>query len=658
MANFRESFNTANSTTLGPDLAWTEVNDDSQVLNNAWSPVTVGGALFTAARANQDLGTVNHYAQCTIPSLTVGASGNPDIGVMVRFSSSALTGYSFNVLRNAAVPNGFWQLESVVAGVETVLQGQNYTWAAGDVLYLSVQGSTVTARINGVQVATVTNATFPGNTQAGLVGYRAVAGDVAGGDDFQMGDFLEAVVGPTFAPPWGTGHPAAQPPGIDLTDYEVDVVAPDYVGGPIDLGTGSGWAASAGLADLNLTADVRGHGDAAAAGKADLGLTADVRGHGDAASGSKAPLNLTADLRGHGDAAASSPTAPLNLTADLRGHGDAASAGKAADLPITASLAGRGAAASAGRADITAAITITGHGDASSAGRADLGLTADLRGHGDAAAGSTAALLATLSLSGHGDSSSAGTANITNSLALAGHGDASSAGKADLSVSSVGGNAIALAGTGAAASAGRADLNITASIAGRGAAAAGSTARVDLTASLSGHGDAASAGTATVTYDKGLYGAGAAASGGQASLTVAVSLSGHGDASSGGSGTVQITVSLAGRGAASSAGRASFPVAVVVTADADSYSGARRNRILVINVRWVYPCRVKTHCEFVARRNTRCEHRLRTRLDLATTRTHRLVAGSVYQTRTLTLADRLQDDMDAILAVLGAREET
>lgn len=184
-----ETFNTADSTTLGPNLAWTEVNDNMEVLGNQAHPVTLGAAFFTSARCNTDLGTTNMFAQCIVPTLTLGTSGGPAAGVAVRFADAADTYYTFNVYKNATSPNGHWQLESVAAGTETLIQGADYAWVTNDIVYLSAVGTTITAKINGATVASVTNSTLTTGTKAGFVMYRNVAGDDARLDNFLAGTF-------------------------------------------------------------------------------------------------------------------------------------------------------------------------------------------------------------------------------------------------------------------------------------------------------------------------------------------------------------------------------------------------------------------------------------------------------------------------------------
>ncbi|MSR57822.1 MAG: hypothetical protein EXS05_09125, partial [Planctomycetaceae bacterium] len=62
-----ESFNQGDSTTLGPDLGWTEVTGDLQTVSNVCKMVGAGNTVGRA-RATTDLSSNDNYAQCTVDS--------------------------------------------------------------------------------------------------------------------------------------------------------------------------------------------------------------------------------------------------------------------------------------------------------------------------------------------------------------------------------------------------------------------------------------------------------------------------------------------------------------------------------------------------------------------------------------------------------------
>src|SRR3990167_1358332 len=85
-----ESFNTADSDTLGPDLSWTELEGDTDVVSNQAS---ITGSAFCTARADSDLSSVDHYSQVDVVTQTNASSPETDSGVMTRKDSSATLTY-------------------------------------------------------------------------------------------------------------------------------------------------------------------------------------------------------------------------------------------------------------------------------------------------------------------------------------------------------------------------------------------------------------------------------------------------------------------------------------------------------------------------------------------------------------------------------------
>lgn len=193
-----ESFNKADSTTLGPDLAWTEVVGNAEVLGNRFHNVTVAGVV--AARCNTDLGTADHYAQAIISTLTRSSFAAGELSI--RFANAADTRYTFVILKTSAHPAGAWAIDKTVAGVNTGLVAETaYTWAANDVVKFQASGSTLKGYINGVEVASFTDTSIATGTKVGLGGYRDVSGDDFTWDSFEAGDLLTPPPIPELTPP-------------------------------------------------------------------------------------------------------------------------------------------------------------------------------------------------------------------------------------------------------------------------------------------------------------------------------------------------------------------------------------------------------------------------------------------------------------------------
>lgn len=169
-----ESFNTADSDTLGPDLVWTETLADLDIVTNQAKATTAAGE----ARAESDLSTSNHYAQAACFKNGTG-DGAQGLTVCVRFAAAARTYYGLRVEAN----NGY-TISKRVAGTNTSLKTGALTWVNGDIIRLEVTGTTLNALKNGVQFDTHTDASIAGGTRCGIL----VTGATVSLDTFQAGD--------------------------------------------------------------------------------------------------------------------------------------------------------------------------------------------------------------------------------------------------------------------------------------------------------------------------------------------------------------------------------------------------------------------------------------------------------------------------------------
>ncbi|HET9708379.1 MAG TPA: hypothetical protein VFP39_08750, partial [Gemmatimonadales bacterium] len=101
----------------------------------------------------------DQYSQAAIGGLEF-QSGNYHAGVLVRCSTDADSSgtstrdfYGVSVLYDSAGPNYTTKLYKVVNGVLTTLYSASVAWSNGDVLKLTVVGSTLTAYKNGVAIS-------------------------------------------------------------------------------------------------------------------------------------------------------------------------------------------------------------------------------------------------------------------------------------------------------------------------------------------------------------------------------------------------------------------------------------------------------------------------------------------------------------------------
>lgn len=178
-----ESFNKADSVTLGPDLTWTEVTGNIDVVSNQ-AKLNAGGG-FSSARAQVDLATANHYARgnnVVVPT--------DNVHIYVRFDTFANTAYL-----GLLASTGGGLIYKMVGGSFTALSSTVTGLATSSVsVTCSVNGSTVRHLHNGVEQLVVTDTSIFGNLRTGIGGF-GIGSTI---DSFEAGDLARAL---PFAPP-------------------------------------------------------------------------------------------------------------------------------------------------------------------------------------------------------------------------------------------------------------------------------------------------------------------------------------------------------------------------------------------------------------------------------------------------------------------------
>ena len=187
-----ESFDKADSDTLGPDLSWTELEGDWDVVTNAAQTVGTANLQQQTARADSDLSSTDHYAQCTL--LNIVNTTEVNRGLIARKDSSAtLTYYNVDV-RDGGAGTDSWRTFKRVGGTFTAI-GTNTTVnaVANDVLKIECNGSTITRYRNGASQDAATDSAISTGTRCGLSGFRT-SGGVAGArvDDWSAADLAAA----------------------------------------------------------------------------------------------------------------------------------------------------------------------------------------------------------------------------------------------------------------------------------------------------------------------------------------------------------------------------------------------------------------------------------------------------------------------------------
>jgi hypothetical protein len=192
MASGSESFNKANSTTLGPDQTWTELVGDAEVLSNQGHIVTVAGASNLYFRCEFDTLSVNIKVKYTLVSLTAGV----EFYVTCRNAAAATTHYTFSNYLTATGAGGTdRKIRKVVAGGETNLATLLAdTSAVNDVISVSANGSTIVGAVNGTAKITVTDTGITTGTRGGWGGYRNASGNDFAIDNFNVASFPGGII--------------------------------------------------------------------------------------------------------------------------------------------------------------------------------------------------------------------------------------------------------------------------------------------------------------------------------------------------------------------------------------------------------------------------------------------------------------------------------
>lgn len=177
-----DDFTRADGDTIGNLLTWTELENDFDTVSNRASLTTTGADSF--ARADSNLSSDDHYSQIT-------ARGNSTAG------ASAI----YPTCRNATGATRTWYMvdNSIGGDASTLYKRVTGTFTAigsgiahtfaNDTDYLievEANGSTITSRIDNVDIDTVTDSAITGNLMCGFGGYRT--GGTTSYDGFEAAD--------------------------------------------------------------------------------------------------------------------------------------------------------------------------------------------------------------------------------------------------------------------------------------------------------------------------------------------------------------------------------------------------------------------------------------------------------------------------------------
>lgn len=181
--SYTESFNQADSTTLGPDLTWTELQTRWETVSNQL--YTLGdSSSFTDSRcrADHDVSSDDHVTQID----AVGAAGGLSFvgwGACARYSSSADTCYVAWLYRNT--DNLY--VSKIVAGARTNLANTAVTRSLPDELRCECEGSAIRGYFNGTAVTTTTDTSITSGKRGGVHAGGGASGGITY-DGFSVAD--------------------------------------------------------------------------------------------------------------------------------------------------------------------------------------------------------------------------------------------------------------------------------------------------------------------------------------------------------------------------------------------------------------------------------------------------------------------------------------
>lgn len=185
-----DDFNRADATPISDSAegwSWTAARsaNDYSILSNTAHVLALGGAPWTACRAESDLSSSNHYSQAdTRRDISTSVAA----GVSVRFQPAAHSCY-IGEHTNAAGAQP--QISVLAAGTRTLLANgigapTNSTWLS---TRLEIDGTTLTLDIAGYAQLQTTDTTWGSGTRCGLAARPgSVAGRTISHDNFEASD--------------------------------------------------------------------------------------------------------------------------------------------------------------------------------------------------------------------------------------------------------------------------------------------------------------------------------------------------------------------------------------------------------------------------------------------------------------------------------------
>lgn len=172
-----ENFDQADSSTVGPNLTWTELAGGNwTTVSNQLNYAHDGGVADGRIRADADVSSADHYAEIILVTRAQGS------GICNRFSSSAQTFYQAWTFNDGNV-----YFSKVVTGTRTNLTSVAQAYSAPDTVRVSSSGSAHTVSWNGSAIITsFSDSSISTGTRGGVFAFAGA--DPTTFDDYVISD--------------------------------------------------------------------------------------------------------------------------------------------------------------------------------------------------------------------------------------------------------------------------------------------------------------------------------------------------------------------------------------------------------------------------------------------------------------------------------------
>lgn len=278
-----ESFNKANSSTLGPDHTWGEPDGTAWAVNSNQAYL-IGNYQESCYISDYSMTDDDHYGQVVLKALNPSGSDNVYLAVQIRYNGAALASANLYALEAYDEYSGSrvkgYNLVKVVSGSYSVIDTDAQDPAADDVMYVEAVGSAIAGEVNGTPIVSTTDTSISGsgNRRVGLHYDGFNSSEYVRADSYEASELVatpDISVSPdskafgTVA--GGTRHyTSGSEPSWPLTDGDafftlsnVGSIAVDITIESTDFDGGSGWnlvATAPGIGEARILAWKEGDG--------------------------------------------------------------------------------------------------------------------------------------------------------------------------------------------------------------------------------------------------------------------------------------------------------------------------------------------------------------------------------------------------------------